>query len=107
MEPEPQHPAVPADSDGAGAELLPHLVGHDRRVLKHEPGAVRIDCGEADLDHRHVRLALGLPVVPRHLEAVWSLALADLAARVALELEPPAEPEVPAHRQEPAADAPR
>ncbi len=61
--------------------------------------------GESDLDLRDVGRVAGVHVDPGDQQPVRSLTGADLATRVAFELVAPAEPELPADGQEPAADA--
>src|SRR5690606_8857563 len=67
---------------GPGSEGLPPVLVDDRGVLEIKPGSVGSFGGEPDLD-----LGDLVPVLPSDLEQVRGLALENLAAGVALELE--------------------
>ena len=80
------------------------VVGHDRRVLELEDRRLVAVGREPQLELGRGRVAAHLRVAPRDGQPVRPVAGDDLAAGVALELEPAAEPVVAADRQEPAAD---
>ena len=87
---------VPADADGARAELGPELVVDVGDVLEQEPRASAGLGREAQLDPRG-RSA----VLPCRRQAVGRLAPLDRPGRVALQLVPAARPQVAGDREEP------
>src|SRR6516164_6709311 len=106
MQLETEQAALPAHPDGARAELVPHLVRDDRRVLELEGRGLVACFGEADDDFRDVRRVPGVHVDPRRHEAMRTLARDNRATRVAFELVVAAHSQVAADREEPASDPP-
>ena len=88
------------------ARTGPTLLGHDGGVLELERRrpVIRARTSRTSTSETSPALVRRLAVDPRHLQPVGPLARDDLAAGVALELVPAAQPVVAADRQEPAAD---